>query len=165
MKKRMIVMLLVLCALLCSCSAAETFEQLQDVYVAAPPAEPSQIKLELPEDTAQSVMSTDTGKLYFGENYEVLVETYESGDLNKTLQTVTGYPADQLTVMQLRDDGFNRYLCAWSTVTAEGEKVGRCAVLDDGNYHYCLTVLVPASEAGKLQSVVDTLLRSYSLSS
>lgn len=165
MKKRMIVILLVLSALLCGCSAAETFEQLQDVYVAAPAAEPAQIKMDLPEDAAQSVMSTDSGKLYFGENYEVLVETYESGDLNKTLQTVTGYPADQLTVMQLRDDGFNRYLCAWSTVTAEGERVGRCAVLDDGNYHYCLTVLIPAAEAGRLQTVVDSLLRSYSLSS
>lgn len=164
MKKRMIVIILVLSIALCGCSAAETFERLNDVYAATPAAEQAQIKLELPDGAAQSVMSTDTSKWYIGENYEVLLETYESGDLNKTLQTVTGYPADTLTVMELKDDGFDRYLCAWSAVTAEGEKVGRCAVLDDGQYHYCLTVMVPAAQAGQLQSVIDSILRSYSLS-
>ena len=164
MKKRMMIVL-VFCLMLCGCSATETFEKLQDVYVKAPAAEKSKVNLVLPEDAALSVMSTDTSSLYVGPNYEVLVETYESGDLNKTLQTVTGYPAEGLTVMNLTDDGFNRYLCAWSTVTAEGEMVGRCAILDDGNYHYCLTVMVPASQAGQLQSVVDSLMASYSLSS
>lgn len=165
MKKRMLVLVMILCMVLSGCSAAETFEQLKDVYASAPPAEVREISLTLPEDAALSVMSTDAVRMYLGESYEVLTETMESGDLNKTLRKITGYSTEQLTIMELKDVDFNRYLCAWSTVTEEGEKVGRCAVLDDGNYHYCLTVLVPAAEAGRLQKVIDSILTSYTLSS
>ena len=46
----------------------------------------------------------------------------------------------------------------------EGEQVGRACILDDGSYHYVLSVLAQADRAAELEGVIADLFRSYSLS-
>jgi hypothetical protein len=44
-----------------------------------------------------------------------------------------------------------------------GQLVCRAAVLDDGNYHYCLTAVAPAANAGELSEQWNALFASLRL--
>jgi len=41
--------------------------------------------------------------------------------------------------------------------------VGRAAILDDGSYHYVLSVLAEADRAGEFEQVFRALFESYAL--
>lgn len=162
MKK--IFVIITLCALLAGCSAAETFETVDDVY-SPQTALPMEVTLTLPEDAAQQVIAGDTGRLYFGDGYEIAVETLAGGDLDNTLRALTGCGKDDLTLLKTEDVNAVRYSCAWTAVGESGDVVGRTVILDDGNYHYCLTVTAQADTAGELQSVFEEIFDSYALAS
>lgn len=76
-----------------------------------------------------------------------MLETLASGDLNATVQTLSGYEKDQLTVLETQQGDENRYDFVWATTGEEGQRLGRAVILDDGDYHYCLSVLRDAGEA------------------
>ena len=52
------------------------------------------------------------------KEYEILVETMASGDLDATLRSLTGYTADRLTVIRTQQNDADRYDFVW---TAAGE--------------------------------------------
>jgi len=164
MKKWMVSVILVSTIMFSGCSA-ENFEPMLDVYGPGVQPQPAKIQVKLPENAALSVMMGDTGTLYYGENYEVCVETYPSGNINSTLNKITGRSADELTVLEVPVEQGNSYRCGWSVTDDEGERIGQCIVIDDGNYHYCLTVLVDAECAGQLRPMIDMVLNSYSFPS
>ena len=145
--------------------SAETVEPLLDVYGSGNGMQPAQMRIELPNDTAVSVMKGDTGTLYYGDHYAVSVETYPSGNISNTLYQITGHDMEELTVLELADDMGNSYRCGWSAAGEEGEQVGQCVVIDDGCYHYCLTIVTDADYAAELRPVIDMILNSYSFSS
>ena len=82
-----------------------------------------------------------------GQDYEIIQETLASGNLNATIETLCGYSKDQLTVLQTRQDDLDRYEFVWTTAGERGELLGRAVILDDGDYHYCMTVLRDAEES------------------
>ena len=43
--------------------------------------------------------------------------------------------------------------------------MGRAAVIDDGSYHYCLTVMAAEEEAPQLRGTWQALFDSFTLSS
>ena len=163
MKRWIVGVMLLLSAALCGCSNAETFEVISDSVVDYPTATPGKVQLKLPDDAALSVMNGSNGQSYEGDYYQIIVQTYPSGDLNQTLQLITGYGKNNLNVIEVSDDNLNKYLCAWSSVSEEGEVVGKCAVLDDGRYHYCLAVLVDAQMSAEVREDIDVLFANYSL--
>ncbi len=124
---------------------------------------PQVITFDLPEDAAAQVISGENGTLYFCDGYEIMVQTLSSGDLNRTLQTLTGYSADALTVIETATSNVKRYESAWTAAAEEGDQVGRTVILDDGNYHYCLSVMASAREAGSLQECWQALFSSLAL--
>jgi hypothetical protein len=142
---------------LTGCQAAPTFETTDDVYGPQPQSAPRQVALELPEGV--QTIAGEQGKLYLCEDYTVAVQTLEAGDLDKTLRTVTGYGREELTLLQLRQGEFDRYECAWASA-GEEQQVGRTLILDDGCYHYTVTVLAPATLAGKLTEDWQALMAS-----
>lgn len=164
MKKVCILVGLVL--LLMGC-AAKPVETVSDIYVDELPAMAQQILIDLPEEAAQPVMERgDSEKLYLCGNYELRVQTLRSGDLNGILEEVTGYSKDRLTVIETADGPYRRYDCSWCSVGAEGELVARTAIIDDGDYCYCVTALADSGEANGLkqqwQQVFSSLeLRQY----
>lgn len=164
MKKRMIWLALLVAVALCGCSK-ETYEVLGNVDIELKDITPAQIQLNVPEGDTLTVIKGDDGMLYLGEDYEISLQTLSSGNLDQTLQTVTGYSKENITVMEIAEDDVDRYVCAWSAVSEEGELVGRCTVLDDGRFHYCLTVLIKADKAGEVRDAVDAMFAAYSLSS
>ena len=157
--------IIVLALMMSGCSAAETFERVEDVYAGHEAAEVKTITFTVPEDAASQVMESEHGRIYFCDGYEIMVQTLSSGDLNRTLQTLTGFARDNLTVMETASSDFDRYECVWTAAGEAGDQVGRVAILDDGKYHYCLSVMAVAQEAGSLQNSWNDLFTSIDLHS
>lgn len=148
--KKVCVLLLCL-ILLTGCAEAPVFEQVGDVYNPSEAPEPKIIRMTLPNDASSQVLSGDTGKLYFCDGYEIMVQTMASGDLDGTLKTLTGYEREALSVLQTRTGEIKRYECAWTSAGEAGDRVGRVVVLDDGCYHYSVAVMADSLDAGALQ--------------
>lgn len=132
--------------MLCGCGAEETLETVADEWMVPAMAQPREVTLRLPEDLTMPVLEEADRKMYLGEDYEILVETMASGDLDATLRSLTGYSADRLTVIRTQQNDAGRYDFVWTAAGEQGERLGRGAILDDGNYHYCLSVLRDADE-------------------
>lgn len=161
---RIICLALVLALCLCGCGAQQTVETVTDEIITPVVAMAQEVNLALPEGASMEVAEAeDTGKLYLCENYTVAVQTLEAGDLDKTLRTVTGYGREDLTLMQRRDGAYDRYECVWAAAGEGQEQVGRTLVLDDGSYHYTVTVMAPASQAGELTEDWRALMSSVRL--
>lgn len=161
MKKIGLLLVIMLC--LGGCKAEETFETLSDVYGEQPLAAKKEVVLSIPEDAAAQVIQSDSGTLYLCDGYEITLQTMSAGDLNRTMQSLTGFESDALTVMETVQAEITRYECVWTAAGEGGDMVGRAAVLDDGTYHYCVTVMAGAQEAGQLQQTWQTLLSSFAL--
>ena len=162
MKKMLVWLLLPL--LLTGCGQPEDFETMSDVYETPelPPAE--QVTVYFPPEAAMTVMeTTDGAKLYLCDGYSIAVQTFQSGDLKRTLREVTGYDDEKLLVMERKQGELPRYECAWTAAGEGGDQVGRTVVLDDGTYHYTLTLMTHAEDAGKLSDIWQDILDSFKL--
>lgn len=159
--------LLLSCALMLSaCAAVPTFEKLSDEYVPADPVrEPRQVYLELPEGAASPAMgSTEGERLYLCDGYEVTVETCVSGNIASTVRSVTGCAMESLTVLERQENGISRYDMAWTAPGEAEDQVCRCAILDDGCYHYAVCVAMDASRAKSCAAAADTVMSTIGLS-
>ena len=151
----------ILALLLAGC-AAPPAETISDIYVEQVPAVAQQIMVDLPEEAAQPVMEREGGeKLYLCGSYEVRVQTLRSGDLNSVLEEVTGYGKDRITLIETAAGPNRRYDCSWCSAGSEGELVARTAIIDDGNYCYCVTAMASSEDAKDLkqqwQQIFSTL--------
>lgn len=155
----------VLMMMLCGCAPVEDFETMKDVYALQKLSDPAQISLALPADAASPVMESENGKLYFCDGYEIMVQTLAAGDLNRTLQSLTGYTRDALTVIETANDQIRRYECVWTAAGEAGDQVGRAVIMDDGSYHYCVSVMAHALESGSLQETWQELFTSVKIQS
>ena len=161
LKKYVWVMLSVL--LLCGCAAQETFETISDEAVMPVMVQPRDITVKLPGEAALPVIENDAGRIYLCEDYEIVLQTLESGDLEKTMQTVSGYSREDLTVMETLSGDISRYEFVWVSAGETGEQIGRGVVLDDGDYHYCLSVLQNAQKTNNSQINWNQMFRSFQL--
>lgn len=157
------VFLLVISLLLTGCGSEATFETVADEWVQSAAAPVRQVLVTLPEEAAVPVSESENGQLYQCDGYEITLQTLESGDLDATLRAVTGHSRKDLTVIETKHNDLKRYDLVWSCLGEEGEQVGRACILDDGNYHYVLSVLIPDHRAAKLETVVSEIFQSYSL--
>ncbi len=161
MKK--IIAVLALGLLLTGCGGQQTLETVLDTYE-TPAAQARQVELLLPEDAALATIGgADTGRLYLCDGYSVTVQTMGAGDLDRTLRQATGFAKEQLTVMETHVGDITRYDCVWSALGEEGEQTCRGVILDDGCYHYVVTVMADAQKAGELTETWNEILRSVTL--
>ena len=109
------------------------------------------------------VSESEIGKLYQCDGYEIAVQTLESGNLDATLQTLTGFDAGELSPMQTNRCGVACYEAAWSAAGENGDQIGRIMVLDDGSYHYCVSVMASAEDAAQCADAWKALLESVAL--
>lgn len=138
MKKWILVLLMIL---LTGCSAEETFETVADEQMIPVMAQPRFICVDLPGETALPVIENDHGRIYVCNDYEIVLQTVESGDLEETVQMLSGLSQNDITMMETGSEGIDRYEFVWAAAGEGGDQTGRAAILDDGNYHYCLSVL------------------------
>lgn len=157
-------MIVIICGFMlltgCSVQTFETVDDLQDVQAVAQPAT---LLLDLPEEAAEATMQNGSGTLYFCGDYDIMVEVLPSGNLSKTMQTLTGFEKEDLRLLQTERCGVTCYEGAWSAAGEAGDQVGRVLVLDDGNYHYCISVMAMADSAGDCTPDWNLLMESVAL--
>ena len=162
MKKLLVLLPMML--MLAGCKSQETFELVTDAHEAAVIPAAQQIMLSLPENTQSPVLqSQEMGKIYFCDDFFITVHTVESGDLDETFQSCTGFTKAQLRVIETQTNDIKRYECVWTAAGEGQEQVGRMCVMDDGNYHYILTTMADAEDAGQLQQTWQNLFESMRL--
>ncbi len=161
MKKIWIIPALLL--LLTGCGAQETMETVSDLYVSGEAAA-QQVVLTLPEEAAlATVITGEAGNLYLCDGYVLTVQTLPGGDLNATLQQVTGFSRERLQPVETVQEGIKRYDCVWTSAGEGEDQVGRATVLDDGVYHYAVTVMAGESQMRELTDIWQDILGSVSL--
>ena len=160
--KKFVVFLLMSC-LLTGCAAEETMETVADEFAENNPAPLRQMIVQLPEDALAPVSESEYGALYLCDGYEILVQHLPSGDLNRTIREVTGFDPSEVTVLKTAAGEIKRYDLVWSSLGESGEQIGRAAILDDGNYHYVLSVMADAEQTMEYEQCWQQLFASYGL--
>lgn len=149
--------------LLCGCGAKETMETVSDELVEPKAAVMREMYAELPGEAAAPVMEGEGNRYYLCDEYEISMETFPSGDLKNTIHLLSGHDPEDLTVLETEQDGAVRYDFVWAAEGENGERLGRAAVIDDGNYHYTLSVVRDANATESSQVVWRTVFESFSL--
>ena len=133
--------------LLSGCKAEETLETVSDEWIVPVMAKPREISVRMPEDLVLPVLEQEGRQLYMGPNYEIMLETMAAGDLQATIRNLSGYEQEQLTILETDQGEWNRYEFVWTAAGEQGHRLGRAVILDDGDYHYCMSVLRDAEES------------------
>ena len=162
MKQLWIVLLLV--SLLTGCGQRKTVETVEDTMDPPEPAEPREVSVELPGEAAMPTMEEGGRRYYLCNDYEITIDTYPSGDLDSTIRDLSGCEPEELTVMKRQEPGADRYEFVWASAGEQGEQLGRAVILDDGDYHYTMSVLRDAENTEKLQVVWRQVFSSFHLS-
>ncbi len=154
--------LVVLLCMLTGCGSLEAMETLGSISHQSPVIpEKKPVHLQLPAEAAENTWQGEEDTLYVCEDYTISLRTFAAGDLTATVQSLSGYKPEQLTVMQSNAGKVKRYDLVWTAVGENGDMVCRGAVLDDGNYHYSLCVMAEASQCGELAEEWNTLFHSF----
>lgn len=161
MKKYLFLLMTML--LLTGCGAEETFETISDELLLPVMARPEMISVQLPGETALPVIENDNGRIYVCNDYEIVIQTLESGDLEETMKILSGHSKEDLTVMETDLNGISRYEFVWASAGEGGDQTGRGVILDDNSYHYCMSVLRSADSSEKSQINWDQVFSSFCL--
>lgn len=162
MKK--VVVFLLLAVFLAGCGAEPTYETITDSIPIEPVAVQQQFYVSLPQEAAAPTFEDGSdAELYVCQGYTISKQVLESGDLDKTLQTLTGYSREELELIKTRQGSADRYDFVWTATGEEGLQLGRACILDDGNYHYTLSALAEEAMAGNLQSTFREMFDSCTL--
>ena len=141
-KKLCWVLAAVICLSGCGSTTEPVMETVADGIVEPVEAESKPIAVWLPEEAAAQTVADGTECYTWGET-ELRIQTMAGGDIRATLRTLTGLDPEQLTVMEYERDGIQLYQTVWSCTSEAGVSLGRCMVADDGNYHYCISMVSP----------------------
>lgn len=148
--------------LLTGCAAAETFETVGDELLQPVMAEVGQISLSVPEGAyVQTMITGGDDKLYFCDGYTVAVQILDRGNLDRTCAELCGFQKESLNILETSAEGQKRYDWIWTAVGEGGDTLGRASVIDDGKYHYCVSLQADAAMAGELESQWSKLLGSF----
>ena len=159
-------MCLLLCVVLLSgCSGQQVMETVTDEWLVSTMAPQKELSVKLPAEATKTVLSAEDGaELYFCDDYVITLQTVASGDLDRSARTLCGYGADRLTILQTKLGGLKRYDWTWTSAGEGSAQVGRATVLDDGDYHYCMTVMAQETACGGLKQQWDALFDSFGVS-
>lgn len=150
--------------LLTGCSEPESFETMSDHYVEETRPQAQETSFWLPQGAALMTSTTETGaQLYECEGFTAWTQVFASGDLDATLQAVTGQDPERIQRICRKSSQGQRSECAWACAGETGDQVARTLVVDDGYYHYTLTVMAPAQNAADLALTWQDMFQSFRL--
>lgn len=162
--KKWYLLLLLPVLLLAGCAGVEeTLETVADELDIPVMAAPREVIVSLPGETDLGAVEGSTGRIYLANDYQVTIETLDAGDLDKTIREMSGFHREDLTVLETQEEDVKRYEFVWVSAGEKGEQLGHGIILDDGNYHYCMTVLRDADLDTGTQVVWDEIYQSFSL--
>ena len=145
------------------CGTAPVMETVADTIEEQPLPEPRAISVSLPGETAMPAMESDGARIYMSADYDICIQTLPGGDLAGTIAAVSGFSGEDMTVMTTQDTGCLRHEFVWASAGEGADLLGRGVILDDGAYHYVMTVLRPAEKAYASPVVWDGVFSSFRL--
>lgn len=149
--------------LLAGCGAQSAMETVADELDVPVMASPRQVIVDLPQEAEIAAMESENGRLFLCDDYTVSIETMSSGDLDATLKSLTGRGEDSITLVQTQQGSCTRYDFVWAGTDDDGEFTGRGSILDDGVYHYCLSLVRPLERLNSSQVVWKQVFNSFSV--
>ena len=156
MKKCILILLTAL--LLTACASPPVYETVSDTLAETKPAQLRQMVLDMPQEAASpTLQSEESGKFYHCDGYSLAIQTFAAGNLDATLQSVTGKTKEQLCPIKTATEYGSRYDCVWTAAGEAGLQLGRACILDDGNYHYVLSVMATEDQTGRLRETWQNL--------
>ena len=155
--------LLLITSMLLGCGAEETFEVVEDVIPVEPVAVPQQFFVSLPDEAMTPTFQGDGEELYVCQDYTISKQIQDSGDMEKTVNTLTGHSQEDIQIIKTFYDNCDRYDLVWTAAGEEGLQLGRACILDDGNYHYILSTLAGEDTAGQLRDTFQDMYDSCKL--
>ena len=155
---------ILLVVMLAGCGKAEVYETVNDEAAQPVSDQPREIVFDLAQEPVLPAMESDSGTLYICKDFDVVVYTCPAGDLQQTVQTVSGFEPEALTVIQTGTGEVSRYEFVWTSATDLGQQIGRATILDDGNYHYTLSSTMDAELIGEYQEIWNGIFESFQLS-
>lgn len=155
--------LLMAALMLTGCSGPVDYETVSDELITGSIREASQITVVLPMGEDAVTVDSEGGTLWLCGDYTVCTQTLAGGDLERTLQTVTGRDMDSLTLVKLEQGEDTRYECVWVCAGENGEQMNRAVILDDGAYHYVLSLQGAAEQSGELAPVWKQITEQFGL--
>lgn len=161
MKKYMVIVLA--CLLLSGCGAEETFETISDELVQPVSAEVREIIITLPPEAAMPASESEDGTLYMCDGYEITLQTLSAGNLDATVRSISGYGREDLTVMETSVGDIKKYELVWASAGETGDQIGKATILDDGSYHYAVSVMADADVAHSYEDIWRTMFDSFTL--
>lgn len=163
MELKKLFVILLLPVLLLGCGVEPVFEEVEDMYEKTV-FPTSTLDVMIPEKATVLTAAADSSdQLYFCDGYTMTVQTLAGGNLDRTLRALTGYGRDSLTLLETLRGEVPCYSCAWISAGEDGDQVGRLVLLDDGAFHYAVTVMASADRAGDLAEEWDQILNRVSL--
>ena len=160
---KMICMILLVVLMLAGCGASEGYETITDELVLSTAAQPREVRFDLAQEPVLPVMESDGGQLYICGDFDVMMLTQESGDLNETVYQVSGFLPEELTLIQTGSGDIDKYEFVWTSATEEGQQIGRATIQDDGSYHYILSATVDAELIEEYQEIWNGIFESFEL--
>ena len=162
MKKLWIILFVAL--LLCGCGKGNAVETVSDIPTEPVMAMVQNIRVNLPPElSTPALQSQEGGKLYLCDDYSVMVQTLQAGDLSQTIRTITGMDKEKLQIQTTHQGSNKCYQFTWATTGEQGARVGRACILDDGAYHYVLTALAEEAVAEQVQQTWKEMFASFCL--
>ena len=152
-----------LCMILLSGCSEPVFETMGPVeHVSATAAPTRRVVLQLP--ASASVLTVNGGDtLYTCDGYTLSLQTVAGGDLRGTVLAVSGFAYEKITVMEQVCGDHKRYDFVWTAAGENGDSICRAAVIDDGKYHYCLTAMADATDAGAVRETWNEVFGTFCL--
>lgn len=149
--------------MLTGCGAAEVYETIHDEPVLETVPQPREVYFQLAEDPVMPAMESDSGQLYLCGDYDLMVQTLESGDLDSSVLQVSGFLPEELTILQTGSGEVDKYEFVWTSAADGGHQIGRATILDDGNYHYILSATIDSELIGEYQEIWNGIFESFKL--
>lgn len=157
--------LLALLVLLSGCSRPvwETVDDEQPLAAAASwPETAYEIAIGLPEGM-QKLEETEKSQLYGSEQLEVETSRFLTASLDSAVRTVSGYEAEELTILKTSRFGLPEYQFAWVCQTDQGSRLYRAdLILDDVNC-YAIVCSRPEAAGGTLDSEIRQVFSTIGL--
>lgn len=154
-----------LALVLTGCAAEPEYETIGNIWDNPEPvAVQGTIEIAMPDGAkAETMEGEDSGDVYSVGEWEIWTQVCSGGDIHATVEQVTGLDYDTLTVLRKQARDMICYETVWSTTQEDGLRVGRTAVLDDGNNHYCVSVRLPEEDAGELEEFFTQIFSSVTI--
>ena len=162
--KQWIGLTVALVLMLSGCARQTEYETVTDVWQEQEMPAPRVISVDLPGEAALPAMESDSGRAYLCNDYEIYIQTMPAGDVGATVEAMSGFAKDKLTIVQTQQEDGDRYEFVWASTGEQGDYLGRGVILDDGNYHYTMAVLRNTQTTQASSVVWDGVFSSFCIS-